>query len=92
MNKKRPHHDHVKVCIAIVDCPTQLAIVMCFITNIKRNTAELSAKFHLYQNLTKIKPVNPGRFGSTNRRIMRLVSFFKICLSTYICAKKRHKV
>ena len=43
MNEKRPHHDHVKVCITIVDCPTQLAIVMRFITNIKRNTAGLSA-------------------------------------------------
>ena len=48
MNEKRPHHDHVKVCITIVDCPTLLAIVMCFITNMKRNTAGLVSPVHLY--------------------------------------------
>ena len=52
MNKKRPHHDQVKVCITIVDCPTQLAIVMRFITNIKRNTAGLSASITCTPGLT----------------------------------------
>ena len=37
----------------LVDCPTQLAMSMCFITNIKRNTAGLSAIGYLYWNIAQ---------------------------------------